>query len=106
MPKLIVVKQTGDEIEIEGQADHSVMDLIHNSGGIDELPALCGGFCACATCHVWVDPAFIDKLPEAADNEIDLLNGSQHRSETSRLSCQVMLTDDLDGLRVTLTPGD
>ncbi|MGB8366441.1 MAG: 2Fe-2S iron-sulfur cluster-binding protein [Rhizomicrobium sp.] len=105
MPRLIVVRSTGDETVIEGQAGPSVMALMRDNG-IDELLALCGGCCSCATCHVWVDPAFIDRLPEMGDQENDLLNSSGHRKANSRLSCQIKMTDDLDGLRVTLAPSD
>ena len=62
MPKMIVVTREGEEKEIEGEAGLSVMEVIRDAG-IDELLALCGGCCSCATCHVHVDPAFVDKLP-------------------------------------------
>ena len=105
MPKLIVVRSNGDETVIEGQVGRSVMELMRDNG-IDELLALCGGCCSCATCHVWVDPAFIDRLPEMGNQENDLLRNSQHRKANSRLSCQIKMKDDLDGLRVTLAPSD
>lgn len=62
MAKLIVVTRAGEEREINGEAGLSVMEVIRD-GGIDEILALCGGCCSCATCHVHVDPAFADKLP-------------------------------------------
>ena len=74
--------------------------------GFDELLALCGGCCSCATCHVVVDPAFADKLPKMSEDEDDLLESSDHRAETSRLSCQIPFTADLDGLHVTIAPED
>lgn len=61
---------------------------------------------SCATCHVWVDDAFVAKLPEAVEEENELLESSMHRKPTSRLSCQVKWNDGLDGLRVTLAPED
>lgn len=81
------------------------MEAIRDAG-IDELLALCGGCCSCATCHVHVDPAFADRLPPMSEDESDLLDSSDHRRETSRLSCQVPLTDALAGLRVTIAPED
>ena len=105
MPKLIVVTHTGEEVTIEGQAGTSVMQSMRD-GGVSDLLALCGGCCSCATCHVWVDPAFIDKLPKAAEEETALLEDSSHRKATSRLSCQIRLADNLDGLRVTLAPDE
>ena len=105
MPKLIVVRSTGDETAIEGQPGRSVMELMRDNG-VDEILALCGGCCSCGTCHVWVDPAFVDRLPKMASQENDLLSCSEHRTATSRLSCQLAWTDELDGLRVTLAPND
>jgi ferredoxin, 2Fe-2S len=105
MPKLIVVTREGQESTIDGEAGLSVMEVIRDAG-IDELLALCGGCCSCATCHVHVDSAFADKLPAMSEDESDLLDSSDHRNETSRLSCQVMLTPELDGLRVTIAPED
>ena len=105
MPKLIVTTRDGSEQEFDGGSNLSVMEVIRDSG-IDELLALCGGCCSCATCHVYVDPAFSDKLPEMTEDENDLLDSSDHRNETSRLSCQINLTAELDGLRVTIAPED
>ena len=105
MPKLIVVTREGEESTIEGDTGLSVMEVIRDNG-IDELLALCGGCCSCATCHVHVDPAFADKLPAMSEDENDLLDSSDHRNETSRLSCQIALTAELDGLKVTIAPED
>ena len=71
-----------------------------------ELLALCGGCCSCATCHIHVDAGAIDKLPAMSEDEDDLLESSDHRNETSRLSCQIPFTADLDGLKVTIAPED
>ena len=105
MPKLIVVTREGEEREVEGEAGLSVMEVIRDNG-FDELLALCGGCCSCATCHVHVDPAWVDKLPAISADEDDLLDSSDHRNETSRLSCQIQLTDALDGLKVAIAPED
>ncbi|RYD58052.1 MAG: 2Fe-2S iron-sulfur cluster binding domain-containing protein, partial [Sphingomonadales bacterium] len=74
--------------------------------GFDELLALCGGCCSCATCHVHVDPEFAAKLPPLSEDEDDLLESSSGRDERSRLSCQLPFTDALDGLRVTIAEED
>ena len=105
MPKLIVVTREGEEREMEGEAGLSVMEVIRDAG-IDELLALCGGCCSCATCHVHVDPAFLDRLPAMSEDENDLLDSSDDRTETSRLSCQVPFTPALDGLKVTIAAED
>ncbi|EXS68541.1 MULTISPECIES: 2Fe-2S iron-sulfur cluster-binding protein [unclassified Sphingobium] len=105
MPKLIVVNRAGEEQAVEGDNGLSVMEVIRDNG-FDELLALCGGCCSCATCHVYVDPDFADVLPAMSEDENDLLDSSDHRNDTSRLSCQVVLSDALDGLRVTIAPED
>ncbi|BAV66313.1 2Fe-2S iron-sulfur cluster-binding protein [Sphingobium cloacae] len=105
MPKLIVVNRQGEEKAIDGDAGLSVMEIIRDNG-FDELLALCGGCCSCATCHVYVDPAFADRLSSISEDESDLLDSSDWRNEQSRLSCQITLSDDLDGLRVTIAPED
>jgi len=105
MPQLVVVTRDGAERTVEGESGLSVMEVIRDAG-FDELLALCGGCCSCATCHVHVDPAFADKLSPMSEDENDLLDSSDHRDETSRLSCQLTLNDDLDGLKVTIAAED
>ena len=105
MPKLIVVNRAGEEKEVEAGEGLSVMEAIRDNG-FDELLALCGGCCSCATCHVHVDPAFADKLPPMSEDENDLLDSSDHRDEYSRLSCQIALTSELDGLKVKIAEED
>jgi 2Fe-2S ferredoxin len=105
MPKLTVVTREGQESTIEGEAGLSVMEVIRDHG-FDELLALCGGCCSCATCHVYVDEAFADRLPAMSEDENDLLDSSDHRNGTSRLSCQIPFSAALDGLRVQIAPED
>ncbi len=105
MPKVIVVTRDGEERELDGQSGLSLMEVIRD-GGIDELLALCGGCCSCATCHVHVDPAFADRLPAIGPDEDDLLDASDDRDRMSRLSCQITLRPELDGLRVTIAAED
>jgi ferredoxin, 2Fe-2S len=105
MAKLTVVDRAGTEKSVEGQAGLSVMEIIRDNG-VDELLALCGGCCSCATCHVYVDESFADLLPGASPDENDLLDSSDHRTSLSRLSCQIAFSDDLDGLKVTIAPED
>jgi 2Fe-2S ferredoxin len=105
MPKLVVVNRAGEEKVVEASAGLSVMEAIRDNG-FDELLALCGGCCSCATCHVHVDPDWSGKLPAMSEDENDLLDSSDHRGETSRLSCQIQLTAELDGLKVAIAPED
>jgi len=105
MPKLIVVTRGGEEQEITGESGLSVMEVIRDAG-IDEILALCGGCCSCATCHVHVDPEFAAKLPAMSEDENDLLDSSADRDDTSRLSCQIEFSDALDGLKVRIAAED
>jgi 2Fe-2S ferredoxin len=105
MPKLVVVNRAGEEKTVEASAGLSVMEAIRDNG-FDELLALCGGCCSCATCHVHVDVDWAEKLPAMSEDENDLLDSSDHRGATSRLSCQLHMTADLDGLKVTIAPED
>lgn len=105
MPKLIVVTREGAEREVEGEAGLSVMEIIRDAG-FDELLALCGGVCSCATCHVHVDPEFADKLPAMSEDENDLLDSSAYRDDRSRLSCQLRFGPALDGMKVQIAEED
>lgn len=105
MPKLIVTLRDGEEREIEGAAGLSVMEVIRDAG-VDEILALCGGCCSCATCHIHVDPEFAAKLPAVTEDENDLLDSSSSRDEYSRLSCQLPFDDSLDGLKVRIAEED
>jgi 2Fe-2S ferredoxin len=105
MPKLIIVTREGETQEVQGRSGITVMQVIRNAG-IDELLALCGGCRTCASCHVHVDPAFMDKLPVLEEGEDELLAGSTHRNAYSRLSCQIPFTDALDGLKVQIAMED
>ena len=95
----------GETSEIDVADGLTVMEAIRDNG-FDELLALCGGCCSCATCHVHVDAAYSDKLPEMTEDEDDLLESTDHRQPTSRLSCQIPFTPELDGLKVTIAPED
>lgn len=105
MSTLYVTTREGETLELQGQSGLSVMEIIRD-GGVDELLALCGGCCSCATCHVHVDPEFADKVAPMGEDENDLLDSSDDRNETSRLSCQIPFSDDLDGLKVTIAKED
>jgi 2Fe-2S ferredoxin len=105
MPKLFVTNRAGEESAVEAARGLTVMEAIRDNG-FDELLALCGGCCSCATCHVHVDPAFLDLLPKMTEDEDDLLDSSSERDAYSRLSCQIPFTDALDGLRVRIAGED
>ena len=104
MANVTVTTREGEEIEFIATG-RSLMEALRNAA-VYEVLGLCGGSCACATCHVYVDPSFAATLPKMRSDEDDLLDSSPHRKENSRLSCQIPVNPALDGLRVTVAPED
>jgi 2Fe-2S ferredoxin len=105
MPDIIVTTRDGARHTLTPPGGVSVMEAIRDAG-IDELLALCGGCCSCATCHVYVAPEFAAQLAPMSDDENDLLDATSHRTAQSRLSCQLIVADGLAGLAVTIAPED
>ena len=100
-----VTTRDGRTRQIEGESGRSLM-LNLRAGGIEEILALCGGCCSCGTCHVYVDEAWLGRLPAVGAAEDDLLDFSDARMPNSRLSCQIVLNEALDGIAVTVAPED
>ena len=100
-----LVRQDGSEHAIEAVEGESVMAAIRDAG-FDELLALCGGSCSCATCHCFFDDATMAKVGPATGDEADLLGGSSSSGRNSRLSCQIKVSPELAGMRVTIAPED
>ena len=105
MIKITVETRDGSARKIEGSIGMTLMENLRDNG-FDELLALCGGCCSCATCHVIIAPEFSDMLSPMSDDENDLLDSSEHRNATSRLSCQVVLNERHNGLRVRIAGED
>ncbi|MBJ6986535.1 2Fe-2S iron-sulfur cluster-binding protein [Devosia sp. MC521] len=100
--KITVTDQAGEVHELEGLEGWRVMEVIRDWGL--NIKAECGGACACATCHVYVDPEWLDAVGAANDDEDDMLDTVGDVKSNSRLSCQILCSDDLDGLKLTLAP--
>ncbi|RZW17407.1 MAG: 2Fe-2S iron-sulfur cluster binding domain-containing protein [Desulfobulbaceae bacterium] len=100
MINILFIEHSGTEHPIEAEAGESVM-LAAVNNSVPGIDGDCGGFCSCATCHVYVDPAWIDKVGPADPAEDEMLGLTPDRKENSRLSCQIELTQELDGLVVT-----
>ncbi|HEX9877215.1 MAG TPA: (2Fe-2S)-binding protein [Gammaproteobacteria bacterium] len=103
MPKVVFVQPDGSRQAVEIDVGYSVMEgaTLNNIPGIE---AECGGACSCATCHAWVDPAWWDKLPPMDEMEDAMLEAARDRGPTSRLTCQIQMSEELDGLTVTVVP--
>ena len=102
MAEIHVTDREGAEHTLAATLGWSVMEIIREAG----LPieAACGGCCACATCHVYVDAAWLDRLEGTSDEEDRMLDEAYMVQENSRLGCQIPFGEELDGLRVTLAP--
>ena len=100
--KLHVIDRAGTEHRLDALEGWRVMEIIRDH----ELPikAECGGACSCATCHVYVDPAWLDRLVPPLAEEIAMLDQAFDVRDNSRLSCQILFRPDFDGLTVTLAP--
>lgn len=105
MPTITVTLPDGSEREVEGEFGRSLMEILRDND-IDDILAVCGGACACATCHVFIDPSYMPQVGEASAIEEDLLSCSLLRQENSRLSCQIEFTQALVGLRLVVAPED
>jgi ferredoxin, 2Fe-2S len=103
MVRMIVVDRDGKEHEIEAKPGLKVMEILRE---LDYgVAAICGGLCSCATCHVYIDQAWVGRLPKPQSDELELLREiPDFRDGTSRLSCQVDFTDSLDGLKLQIAP--
>lgn len=104
MPTITVTTRDGTEHEVDATAGSSVMEAIRDAG-FDEMLAICGGCCSCATCHVYVEEGGVALPPMSADED-DLLDSSDHRTVRSRLSCQLPMATVDGGLRVRIAPED
>ncbi len=100
MPKMTFVNADGTRKEVDAPVGLSVLEIAHRNG-ID-LEGACEGSLACSTCHVIVDPEDYDRLKDATEDEEDMLDLAFGLTHTSRLGCQIIITEELDGLTVTL----
>ena len=103
MPKIHVTDWSGTEHVIDARPGASLMEAIKHAG-IADLAAICGGCCSCATCHVYVAADWLDRLPPQEEDEYELVSDTEVYRDNSRLSCQIEVTDALEGLHVIIAP--
>ena len=103
MPKMVFVEQNGARREVDAPLGLSVLEIAHKHGV--DIEGACEGSLACSTCHVIVDSAWFGKLAKPTEDEEDMLDLAFDLQETSRLGCQIIMTDALDGLVVRLPAG-
>jgi len=102
MTKIIVKDRSGKEHNIAANENSTLMEIIRDEGL--DIEAACGGCCACATCHVYVDLKWINKIPKIDDDEESMLDQAFKVKDNSRLSCQINFSDKLDGIKLELAP--
>ena len=100
MPKMTFIKTDGTRVEVDAPVGLSVLEIAHRND-ID-IEGACEGSLACSTCHVVIDPEWYDTLPEASEDEEDMLDLAFGLTPTSRLGCQLIITEAMDGLTVSL----
>ncbi|MFM8518501.1 MAG: 2Fe-2S iron-sulfur cluster-binding protein [Nevskiaceae bacterium] len=104
MPLLKVVDRDGHEHDVPARSGQKLMETLRE---LDYgISAICGGMCSCATCHVYIDADWAAKIPAAMSDERELIAELSHHKSGSRLSCQIEMTDALDGLRATIAPDE
>ena len=103
MPKITYTDNEGIARTVEAELGATVMETAIKND-IPGILATCGGSCSCATCHVYVDEAWLERLPPPALEESDMLDTAHDLRDNSRLSCQLVVTEALDGLKVTTPP--
>ena len=101
MPKIIFIESNGNKIETEAIIGISLMKLAINAG-VTGITAECGGACACGTCHCYIEVKGFMKLPSPEEDELDMLDFVIDSTEISRLSCQIAVTNEMDGLIVQI----
>ena len=100
MPKMVFIESDGNRKEVDAPIGLSVMEIAHRHGV--DIEGACDGSLACSTCHVIVEPAWSGRLDEASEDEEDMLDLAFGLEETSRLGCQIIMSEALDGLTVKL----
>ena len=102
MIKLLVTDRDGQNHELDADTGLTLMENLRDQTyGVE---AICGGLCSCGTCHVYIGETWLEKIPEIGAEEDEILEGAFERETNSRLSCQIPITDDLDGMDLTIAP--
>lgn len=104
MTTITIITRNGSRTQVDVTDGENLMEVARNV--TEEVEAMCGGCLSCATCHVYVDTEFFDRVPPPETAEKELLDFSEHRKPNSRLACQIYLNSSMDGLSATVAPAD
>ncbi len=105
MPKITYITPDGERHAVDVPMGYTVMEGAINND-IAGIVAECGGACACATCHSYIDNSWLDKMPPIDDMEDSMLDAAYERKKNSRLTCQIEVTDEMDGLIIHVADND
>ena len=105
MPTLKITDLAGNETTLDASSGDTLMEALRDNG-YDDVLAICGGVCSCSSCHCYIEGDWLEKLTPPSEDEHQLVNSTEHYQENSRLSCQVTLTDDMDGMVVKIARQD
>ena len=100
--KIRVIDRDGNKHELEGDSNSTLMEILRDADL--DIEAACGGCCACATCHVYINDQWLEKISPKDDDEESMLDQAFDVRNTSRLSCQISLSEELDGMELELAP--
>jgi len=100
--KIRVTDRDGNKHELEGDSNSTLMEILRDAGL--DIEAACGGCCACATCHVYINDKWLEKISSKDEEEESMLDQAFDVRNTSRLSCQISLSEELDGIELELAP--
>ena len=98
--KIRVIDRDGNKHELEGDSNSTLMEILRDADL--DIEAACGGCCACATCHVYINDQWLEKISPKDDDEESMLDQAFEVRNTSRLSCQISLSDELDGIELEI----
>ena len=105
MPLLKITTFAGEKSELEATSGETLMEALRDND-YDEVLAICGGVCSCASCHVYIEGDWAAKLPARSEDETQLVTSTEHFKDNSRLSCQITLNDDMGGMEVIIADQD
>lgn len=105
MPTLEITDLAGNVTSLEANSGETLMEALRDNG-YDDVLAICGGVCSCSSCHCYIEDGWKEKLHTPSEDELQLVSSTEHYKDNSRLSCQITLTDDMDGMKVTIAQQD
>ena len=105
MPVIKITDLSGNKSELDVASGETLMEALRDNS-YDDIEAICGGVCSCSTCHVYIAEEWLSKLSEQTEDEKQLLSSTSHQKPNSRLSCQITVTDEMEGMELATAEQD